>query len=432
MNKIILGLFLCTIFNQTHGQTVKPLGIGDTLPSIDVQVINGDKVESRPLSSFYKNTFLILDFWANWCGPCITAIADADSVANEFNGQVTILPITYQDAETIRKFVKNNSILNKLDLNYVTSDTVLMGKQIKFKVLPHEVWIDTNGVIRAITYPNEITSENVQRFVKEDSLKLVEKVDILDFDISKPLPIDGNAFLYRSVLTRHKPGLSTMIGALTPAYVKDAEIKMFKGINVPILILFYAAFSHSESNIYSNRIELNIIDTIGLSPFLKENSPPRESIMDNTYCYELFLPEMISKDSFYNYLRQDLNRLFKYRATIEKRKKDCWILVNTDVNKNPPVSTSAKKLRWDRGNIKRMENQTMDLLEYYLNWNMKLPVIDETGFKRSFDMDFIFTSVRVENEVFFKPETVKESLRKYGFDLKKGERFVDILVITEK
>lgn len=432
MKKIIFALILCIVFYQAKSQNIKTLGIGDTLPLINVQVINGDQVEIRPLSSFYKNTFLILDFWANWCGPCIAAIAEADSVAKKFNGQVNVLPITYQDAGTIRNFIKSNSMLNKLELNYVTNDTVLMGRQISFKILPHEVWIDTNGIIKAITYPDEITPENIEKFIQKETLTMIEKLDILDFDLSKPLSDANNDFLYRSILTTYKQGVSNSIGAFVPAYIKEEKIQKFSGINVDLLSLFYAAYSHSKPYLYFNRIELNIRDSVALSPFLKENNPSRKLLMKNTYCYELILSEKISQDIFYSYLLQDLNRTSKYKASIVKRKKECWIIVNTSKSNNPPLSALTSRLIWERGTLKSMENISMEVLQYYLNWNMKLPVIDETGFRQPFDMDFNFKAINVEDVVAFDIESVKSSLRKYGFDIKKGKRYVDILVIDEK
>ena len=96
---------------------------------------------------------------------------------------------------------------------------------LNFRILPHEVWIDTKGIVRAITFADEITYESLKNFINNKSLSLPEKVDDISFDISEPLKVADDAFLYRSILTHYKPGLMNTIGAFTLALCKRKEIK---------------------------------------------------------------------------------------------------------------------------------------------------------------------------------------------------------------
>lgn len=432
MKHIISGLLLCLIINTIKGQTYKELKIGDTLPAINLSYLNGRSVEIRPLASFYKNNFLIIDFWANWCGACISAMAAADSVSKKFNGVLKILPITYQDAETVGNFVQKNEILKKLGLDYVVNDSVLMGGYFKFNILPHEIWIDTQGIVKAITYADQITFEKVSQFIKAKPLMLSEKVDDMNFSIDKPLTIENNLILYRAILAPYKPGLSNMIGTLSEAYQENIKEDRFFALNKDILSMFYAAYSQSNGTIDYNRIDLLVQDSLGLSPFLKQMNVPRQVIMKYTYCYELILPHKILKNSFYSYLLQDLNRLFSYKASIEKRKRECWVLINNNKFKNPTSIGISPKLIWEKGFIKKMYSQKMITLVSYLNWNMDLPVINETHFTNVFDINLDLDAVSKDGKVFLDIEKVKKSLRVYGFDIVKKVRYVDILVIREE
>src|SRR4029079_15914493 len=110
----------------------------------------------------------------------------------------------------------------------------------------------------------------------------------------------------------------------------------------------------------------------------------------------------------------------------------CWILVNRDKTKNPPMTTGDSKQRWARGFISRMENQSIDLLTAYLNWNMELPVVDETGFEEQTCMDLDITADATKQAIFFNVEKLRKSLNKYGFDIVESNRSRDVLVITEK
>lgn len=431
MRKSRLMALLCFIVNITQGQALKQLNIGDTLPSINVSYLNGDKLESKPLSTFYKSNFLIIDFWANWCGACIRGMEAADSISKKFNGAIKILPVTYQDKETVQNFVQKNEILNKLHLNYVVNDSVLMGGYFKFVELPHEVWIDTNGVVKAITYADEISTESVKTFINNEPLLLPEKRDVLSYDYSKPLPVENDSFLYRSILTHFKRGFPNSIGTMTAAYLRGRKVNKFTAINKDILSMFYAAYSESAPNLFMNRIELHINDTLALSPFLKYANPDRKTIEQNSFCYELVLPEKISKPLFYAYLLEDLNRLFPFKASFEKRKKVCWIVTNKNKALNPSTKGMPSKMIWKEGFLKDLNNQTMDVLVSYLNWEMdSIPVIDETKFKGSFDLELDATPN--SHSSYLDSEKIKKSLNKYGFDLQKAFRMVNVLVIKEK
>ena len=104
-----------------------------------------------------------------------------------------------------------NDILSKLNIAYVINHSLLIGGYFRFVTLQHEVWIDTGGIVRAITYPDEITLENAKRFINNTALQIPEKI---------PPKSENNSFIHRSILERYKPGSTNIIGTLTPAYLK--------------------------------------------------------------------------------------------------------------------------------------------------------------------------------------------------------------------
>lgn len=429
MYKIILVVLLCLAVISSHSQSKKTLGIGDTIPEINVHVLTGSGVVVRPLSSFYKKSFVILDFWANWCAPCIAAIADADSVINRVKGNVQVIPITYQDSQEIRKFIKTNPVLNKLTLSFITNDSSLMGNKIQFKKIPHEVWVDQNGVIKAITYPDELTKENVEKFIQNELMDIPEKVDVMDFDFNNPLPLDS--FYYRSIFGAYKEGAGNILG-VDGLYLKNDSVKKFLAVNVPIKSLFYAAYSKNESRFYKNRIELHIKDSLNFDPYFEKKYPSRDVLKKKLYCYELTLPAKIPSDLFFNYVIQEINKFSKFKGVIEKREKDCWIIFNANPAKNPDKSLVGNRLLWERGILKEIQHANISLLAGYLNWNMNIQVVNESDFNTPVDMSFSFDPVSIEDEISFTVESVRKSLNKYGFDIKKEKRFVDVLVIYER
>ena len=426
-------VLVCLFVNTVNAQKLNQLKIGDTIPTVQISYLSRDNnVQTADLKTFYKNSFLIIDFWADWCGACIQAMANADSVAMKFNGKIKVLPMTYQDSQTIRSFVLKNKILKHLKFDYAIMDTTLMGGYFKFVTLPHEVWIDTQGIVKAITYADEINSDNIGRFIKNHPLAVEEKTDVLNFDIEAPLNVENNNFLYRAVLTAYKPGLSNIIGTLSPTFEKDFKEDKFIAINKDILSMFYAVFSQNNGNINYNRIELNVKDSLSLSPFLSNNSPTRQEISKHCYSYEFNFPQKAVKDSFYSYIMADLNILFPFKASIEKRKKTCWVFRDVDKKKNPVSLEKKGSTIWEKGFLKKMVGKSLDELISYFNWNMDLPVIDESNYDGLLTMDFELDAVSEGKNVYLNIDKVKKSIKSYGFDIIQAERFVDVLVVRDK
>lgn len=433
MKRFFFALLICLVIKKTTAQIPQELKIGDTLPPLHVTFLTADGVRSVPLKSLYKDNFLIIDFWATWCASCIKAMADADSIAKQFNGKIVILPVTYEDEKRVRTFVQKSKILKKLDHSYVVNDSLLMGGYFKFVTVPHEVWIDTIGVIRAITYPDQLTTVNLQLFVQNGKISLPEKREDVTFDVlQQKLPVNNDSFLYRSVLTKYQSQLQNMVGTLEEPYKNDVKLNRFIAINQNILRLFYSAYSKGYAGrIEFKRMELVVKDSIALFPSFGNDQIPRSTREENTFCYELVLPANVSEKKFYAFLLDDLNRLFSYEGVIEKRMKSCWVIITKDRKKNPSTLGGKPKLVWKNGFLTELINQRMDVLTTYLDWNMDaLRVIDESGFKGQFDMDL---AAEVNHSTgYLNVQKIRTSLRRYGFDLILDRRLIDILVIREK
>ncbi len=434
MNRILFALMLSILLNISKAQPLRELKVGDTLPPVNITYLDGDKLKQTTLSSLIKDKFVIIDFWATWCAACLRSMAEGDSLSKAMNGKFLMLPVTYESSTKVVPFAQRNPILKKLNLPYVVDDSLLMGGYFKFAVLPHHVWVDNTGIIQAITYPDQLTYENVISFIGKKELIVEEKNDDIDFDMLKPLKTGDSAFLYRSLLTAYRSGLSNQMGTFAPSMKEDAKTNRFFAINKDMLSLFYAAYSCNNGPINMNRVEINVHDSIGLNPFFVNNGhPTRILIKANCFCYELRLPTQVSLSVLYNFVLNDLNRFSPYVATIEKRTRKCWALINKDKSKNPVGSNSKTRIVWNAGFVQKMYNKPMYLLVEYLNWNLELPLVDESGYGNIGEMELDITAnSSKDGTVYFDTEKVQKTLNRYGFDIVAVERLVDVLVINQK
>ncbi|MGO3307511.1 MAG: TlpA family protein disulfide reductase [Sphingobacterium sp.] len=195
----ILLLFQSFLANDGMAQA-KELNVGDKVPEHLMKIVNSNSGEAKPT---------IINFWATWCVPCISELKLLDSVLNETD-EINILSVTYEDEKTIKAFLEQNKDLKSGALSIISSDT-LFKNYFPHRTLPHNVWIDPQNKVQNITGGDEMTRENIQSFSARAIIETQEKIDILDFDPSKPFHLSDSRFVTRSILTDRISGILTGI-----------------------------------------------------------------------------------------------------------------------------------------------------------------------------------------------------------------------------
>lgn len=112
MKKMMLLLTLLmamvTIKAQTNESQYQPqLKIGTTAPEIAAPDVNGKTVK---LSSF-KGKYVVVDFWATWCGDCRRDFPEFKSLVAEYKSKVTFIGVSFdRDANLWKNFLKQNNV----------------------------------------------------------------------------------------------------------------------------------------------------------------------------------------------------------------------------------------------------------------------------------------------------------------------------------
>jgi hypothetical protein len=374
-----------------------------------------------------------------------------DSLKAQHPGKFNVLMVTYQKEAEIKAFLNrpNNKDVKTSNLYLATADSILK-KLFPHKVAPHNVWIDKQGVVRAITGTEEVTAANVLSFAsQENSLKMTQKKDILNFQPMEEFHLMDSSFSYRSIIT---PAIPTGSSGSLAGTSKGLAYNRFFQYNTSISHLFWTAFSIYNKNplgtYRENLVEIHTKDSLrllypsGKLVRLLQHSPYKnmqEWNKDNTYCYALTLPNRIPDTLFRDYLFSDLERYFQVHPKIEKRERLCTVVSKTkgEALKAAEANQGAyAKIKLTNGKLQIRNAKIQDVVNYFFsiydNRQLRHPFVIEIPESEQyrFDLDLDFNRNKAQNEGV-SPKDYFEMLGRYGFRFEQKLRPYPILVLYD-
>jgi thiol-disulfide isomerase/thioredoxin len=133
---MITGL-ICSC-NPGHSAVKKPLKavqLSERLQKIKMTDLKGRALTLQELAG--KPVFL--NFWATWCGPCISEMQSIESVYQQFKNDIVFLAVSNEDPVAIRSFMEKNKFtfeVAHLNMDYIDAYIVTM---------PTTLLIDASG-----------------------------------------------------------------------------------------------------------------------------------------------------------------------------------------------------------------------------------------------------------------------------------------------
>ncbi len=145
-------------FSQTKQLWAKSF-LNEKAPELVVE----EWISSEPDS---KGKFILIDFWATWCGPCIRAIPELNSFHKKFKEDLVVIGISDESREKIENFKKVKiEYYNAIDTNETLKNIY------QAKGIPHCVLIDPDGIVRWEGFPtlegHELTEEVISEIIKK-------------------------------------------------------------------------------------------------------------------------------------------------------------------------------------------------------------------------------------------------------------------------
>ncbi len=392
----------------SYGQTnaVIPLKIGDKVPDIIIRRLLRNEADIA-MPDLYKDNVLIINFWATWCAPCLRELPVLDSLAKINKGKLKVLSVAYEKQDVVNSFFKKRQEINTSDILISTGDTVLI-RYFKHFTIPHNIWIDKQGIVKYITGADEIVAKNISNFIDNQPMDLHPKIDITNFDVWAPFHLSDSVFVYRSIFTSYIDGIP---GGYTANWVgkhpTERWLNRYFTYNSSKQQMLWHAINWLMSNQdYYYIVKILTSDSTRFfwpeqcrQTFAKSTYKSRlEWEYKNTYCYELTLPQPTKDTVFFSDVLNDLERIFNINITVVNQViPTCILKLKRGYTLKKPVNDSTY-INLQKNHLSAHNVEVVHLFNF-LNEKIKTdknkksddpPYVDETGIKTRIDLDVDF------------------------------------------
>ncbi|SEN13053.1 Thiol-disulfide isomerase or thioredoxin [bacterium A37T11] len=427
---------------------IRKVIIGEKVPDVVFSTVLEYPFTQIKLSDL-KGKLVILDFWSVHCKPCIELFPKIRELQKRYEDQIIILPVSFNNPlNEVKDFIakrKGTKFEMKLptivQIPYV--DTVLK-TMFPFAGVPHEIWIDKDGILRAITDHLFVTEENIQKVLSGEKIDWPEKdVNLSFYDGEKSLFDDSiemttDKFHFRTSISAFQDG---KVNRHTPFY-KDSTSLRITAVNYRIIDLVKISLPSkvtavgkylvvniqfsSDTQLKLLRLSVNDSSRYLLTEKYQSGTGRIEWKKNNLFCYELNLPPDFSVSEAQAIMRDDLKRLFRINFQIEKLEVPYLALVRISQNNKLVSSGDVKvyEVTDDYSSI-RLRDQNIKLLIGFLSGKNTPLILDETAINNPIDID-------LKRGVSFDYNLVRNELNRYGLDLISKSKKMDVLVINEK
>ena len=116
--------------------------VGKRAPDVRLKTIDGKRFDLKE----HRGKWIVLDFWASWCGPCIQTMPEVDKIIESLNrDDLMLVAVNLQDSETRAQVaIERMGLSGALVLMDKDGET---GRFYDARAIPQTVIVDPEGII---------------------------------------------------------------------------------------------------------------------------------------------------------------------------------------------------------------------------------------------------------------------------------------------
>jgi uncharacterized protein (TIGR03435 family) len=377
--------------------------VGQLVPEATFTALLNAQEKSVPLSAL-RGKVVLIDFWATWCGACIKQMPHLQALQDTFKDKLRVVTVTAESADRIRQYLQNRPSR----LWFAVDTARKFQEMFPFKIIPHAVLIDKDGMVRAITDPDLVTEKAIGDLIAGQPIDLPLKEDLLYEDpmtlVEKYVPATPQTASQLNIQPAIQGAPSFVHRYDNDPNFRNRRITM---INVPFMIMYRAAYG-----------DLSHLRTLDL------RADRQNQLTGQSYCLDIIVAQGKEKELLPT-LEKELNERFAIRGALEKQTKPVYVLQLVEVGKTRQLTPATRTEQYLMAQGNRFEGKEVtvkQLVDYLENFGIvDRPVVDGTGLTAAYNISLQFEP---ENR-----ESLKAGLQRLGLRLDKSEREIQVLVL---
>ncbi len=148
MNKMLTAIVVMILTSGllitgcTAGSEPSTAVIGQAAPNFELQNLDGQSVSLNDL----KGKPVLINFWATWCGPCVSEMPYIQEIYDEWSGKgLILLAINIGDSSSeAEQFLQNHN----LSLPVLLDTGKVVARRYNIRGIPTTFFIDKDGIIQ--------------------------------------------------------------------------------------------------------------------------------------------------------------------------------------------------------------------------------------------------------------------------------------------
>lgn len=184
------GVFF-VLFFLAFKEMFAQVKIGDQAPAIKIT----DWVQKNSKDTSLNGKFVIIDFWATWCAPCLASMAHVNELVEEFkqNENLVFLAMSDEPKEKISPLLSRVSF----KASVVTDTSGYTQKDYSITSIPDCVIIDDKGQVQWTGNPKNLTKSIIEGILARKKIEM-PNVNMRSKDANE-IRYDSLTRIYRSI-----------------------------------------------------------------------------------------------------------------------------------------------------------------------------------------------------------------------------------------